>query len=182
MNRFRFHRLEIPEVILVESRLHTDNRGYFMEIYRREDFERNGIPYQFVQDNMSFSRRGVLRGLHFQKPPAEQGKLVRVAKGRIRDVAVDLRRNSPTFGRWVMVELREGDGRALWIPPGFAHGFYAQEDSIVLYKVTAYYSPALDAGIRWNDPDIAIDWGVENPILSDRDSKLPLLREIELPF
>ncbi len=182
MSRFRFHRLEIPDVVLVESRIHTDNRGYFMEIYRREEFERNGIPYEFVQDNVSFSRKGVLRGLHFQKPPGEQGKLIRVMKGRIRDVAVDLRKESPTFGKWVMMELREGDGRALWIPPGFAHGFYAEEDSIVLYKVTHYFVPELDAGIRWNDPDIGIDWGIDEPILSEKDRRLPLLSEIELPF
>ncbi len=182
MSRFRFTRLEIPDVILVESRVYTDGRGYFMEIYREEDFRKNGIPYRFVQDNMSYSRKGVLRGLHFQKPPAVQGKLIRVARGRIRDVAVDLRRSSPTFGRWVMVELEEGDGRALWIPPGFAHGFYAQEDSIVLYKVTHYFVPELDAGVRWNDPDIAVEWGVEDPIISDKDMRLPLLREMELPF
>ncbi len=182
MSRFRFTRLEIPDVILVESRVYTDGRGYFMEIYREEDFRENGIPYRFVQDNMSYSRKGVLRGLHFQRPPAVQGKLIQVAKGRIRDVAVDLRRNSSTFGRWVMVELEEGDGRALWIPPGFAHGFYAQEDSIVLYKVTHYFVPELDAGVRWNDPDIAVEWGVEDPIISDKDMRLPLLREMELPF
>jgi len=182
MSRFRFHRLEIPDVILVESRVFTDDRGYFMEIYRREEFEKNGIAYEFVQDNMSFSRRGVLRGLHFQKPPRAQGKLIRVAWGRIRDVAVDLRRKSPTFRKWVMVELRAGDGRALWIPPGFAHGFYAEEDSIVLYKVTDYFVPELDAGIRWDDPDIAIEWRVEKPVLSHKDMNLPFLREVELPF
>lgn len=176
MDRFLFERLSIPAVILIKPRVHRDGRGYFMEVYRENEFRKAGIDYRFVQENQSFSKEGVLRGLHFQKKPHEQGKLVRVAEGLIRDVAVDIRKDSPYFKRWVMVELKPGE--MLWIPPGFAHGFYALKDSIVVYMTTDYYYPELDCGIRWNDPELAIDWGVDNPVLSEKDAHLPYLREV----
>ena len=180
---FRFKQLEIPDVILVEPVVFPDRRGFFMETYKRSEFEANGIPAAFVQDNLSRSVKGVLRGLHYQRPPKAQGKLVIVVQGCIFDVAVDLRQGSPTFGRWVGVELSSEEPRMLWVPEGFAHGFQAlSEEALVLYKVTAEYAPELDAGVRWDDPDLAIPWPVKSPIISDKDAALPCLREITPEF
>ncbi len=172
---FSAKRLEISDVILIEPVVYKDERGFFTESYKKSDFEKIGIYEDFCQDNHSKSTKNVLRGLHYQLQPKAQGKLVRCTKGKIWDVAVDIRKNSPTFGKWVAVELSEENHLMLWIPVGFAHGFVAMEDAEVLYKTTQEYVPELDAGIRWNDPTLSIAWPVHSPILSKKDSELPLL-------
>jgi dTDP-4-dehydrorhamnose 3,5-epimerase len=166
----RFAPTAIPDVVVVESPVHTDDRGFFLEAWNARDFRAGGIEASFVQCNHSRSRRGVVRGLHYQIPSA-QGKLVRVTAGAIWDVAVDLRRSSPTFGRWVGVPLAAGTPRALWIPPGFAHGFCATEDADVLYLCTAPYDPPAERTLLWNDPALAIAWPLDGPaIVSARDA------------
>ena len=178
---FQFHRLVIPEVILVEARRAGDARGFFMETYKRSEFATNGIAESFVQDNYSHSARGVLRGLHYQKPPQAQGKLVLVLQGEVFDVAVDIRPGSPTFSRWVGVTLCAGEARLLYIPPGFAHGFCVLSESAdFTYKVTSEYAAHLERGILWNDPQIGIAWPITAPTLSARDSQLPLLSQADL--
>lgn len=180
---FKFTRLEIPDVILVEPVVFGDERGFFMETYKASDFKTNGIPFDFVQDNHSKSQKGVLRGLHYQLNPKAQGKLVRCVRGKIWDVAVDIRKGSPWFGKWVAVELSEVNKLMLWIPPGFAHGFVALKDNTeVIYKVTAEYAPELDRGILWCDPELGIDWPIKEPILSEKDAKLPRLKDAENNF
>jgi len=181
---FEFERLEIPEIILIKPKVFKDNRGFFLETYKESDFVKAGITNRFVQDNHSMSVKGVLRGLHYQKKPAVQGKLVRCVRGAIFDVAVDVRKGSPTFGKWVGVILSEENHFMLWIPPGFAHGFLTlSERAEVIYKVSdSEYSPEHDAGIIWNDPDIGIKWPLEEVgevILSEKDSKLPRLRDLK---
>ena len=176
---FEFKRLEIPDVILIKSKVFEDERGFFMETYKKEDFERAGIRGEFVQDNHSRSKYGVLRGLHFQKEPYAQAKIVRCIRGVIYDVAVDLRGNSPTFGKYVGVILSEFNKYQLYIPRGFAHGFVVLSDvAEVVYKVDNVYAPDYDAGVIWNDPDIGIDWPIEEPVISKKDQKLPTLREL----
>ncbi|NTV02408.1 MAG: dTDP-4-dehydrorhamnose 3,5-epimerase [Chlorobiaceae bacterium] len=178
----------IPEVLLFEPRVFGDERGYFFESFRLDIFERHAGSREFVQDNESFSRHGVLRGLHFQKPPHTQGKLVRVISGSVLDVAVDIRKGSPTFGRHVSEVLSSANHRMMWVPPGFAHGFSVLSDTAVFtYKCDAYYAPEHEAGIAWNDPDIGIDWQLapEDVSLSPKDTINPLLREfggIDVPF
>ena len=180
---FSFKRLDIPDVILVEPKVFGDERGFFMETYKASEFKKNGIEYEFVQDNHSKSQKGVLRGLHYQLKPMEQGKLVRCIRGRIWDVAVDIRKGSPWYGKWVAVELSEENKLMLWVPSGFAHGFVALEDDTeVVYKVTKEYSPELDRGIIWNDTDIGVKWPIENPMLSEKDKNLPGLKEAENNF
>lgn len=181
---FEFTPLEIPEVLLIAPRLFPDERGAFAETYKHSDFTRAGIPEHFVQDNYSTSLKNVLRGLHYQLAPQSQGKLVRCLRGRIFDVAVDLRRGSPSFGRWVGRELSGDNGLMLYVPPAFAHGFAVLSDRAdVLYKCTAEYAPEADRGILWNDPDINISWPLgAPPLLSPKDSALPLLRDAELNF
>lgn len=177
---FEFIKTDISEVILIKSKVFGDERGYFMETYKKSDFEKIGIDTDFVQDNHSKSTKGVLRGLHFQKEPFAQGKLVRCVKGKIFDVAADIRKGSPTFGRWVGHELSEENKLMLWIPKGFAHGFLTiSEEAEIIYKVSvAEYSPEHDAGIIWNDPDINIKWPIDGePILSEKDRLLPRIRE-----
>jgi len=177
---FRFSPLTIEDVILVEPDVFPDARGWFLEAYRLEDFRSHGIG-PFVQDNLSCSRQGVLRGLHFQRPPKAQGKLVSCPSGEIWDVAVDIRPDSPTFGKWVAEHLSGDNHRMLWIPPGFAHGFVTLSgQAIVAYKVTESYAPELDAGIRWDDPDLAIPWPVSSPLVSPKDAALPLAGELAL--
>jgi len=170
----RFTATTHPEIILVEPLTFQDNRGFFMETYQKEKFYQAGIPYEFVQDNHSSSIKGTLRGLHYQIIHA-QGKLVRVAQGEVFDVAVDLRRGSPFFGKWVGEILSEKNKVQLWIPPGFAHGFYALSDQAdVIYKTTEYYFPEGDRCIRWNDPDLAIEWPLykgKHPLLSTKDAE-----------
>ena len=171
--------------LLVPKRF-GDDRGWFSETYSVRTFARLGIDIAFVQDNHSLSRPvGTLRGLHFQTPPHAQAKLVRCVRGRILDVAVDLRRSSPTFGRHVSAELSVANGEQLFIPVGFAHGFVTFEpDTEVIYKVTDFYAPDCDGGIRWNDPAIGIDWPLpaSGPVLSPKDEKLPFLKDFESPF
>jgi dTDP-4-dehydrorhamnose 3,5-epimerase len=180
---FRFQPLEIPAVLLVEAVPHADRRGYFVERYRESEFRAHGIDGPFVQDNESRSVRGVLRGLHYQDAPRPQAKLVMVLAGDIFDVAVDLRRGSPTYGRWVSERLGAGDHRMLYVPEGFAHGFCVlSEAATVLYKVNREHDPALDRGVAWNDPEIGIRWPVDEPILSARDASLPPLREAPHAF
>jgi dTDP-4-dehydrorhamnose 3,5-epimerase len=163
-----------------------DERGFFSETYRRDVFEREVGPFDFVQDNQSLSKQaGTVRGLHFQLPPVAQGKLVRVTKGAILDVAVDIRQGSPGFGRVFLQEVSAANRLQFWVPPGFAHGFCTTEpDTEVLYKVTAFYSPAHDRGIAWDDPDLAIPWPVaaEKAILSDKDRRWPRLSALAPAF
>jgi dTDP-4-dehydrorhamnose 3,5-epimerase len=177
---------DIPEVKILTPKRLGDARGFFSEVYKRRALAEAGIDLEFVQDNQSLSRQvGTLRGLHFQAPPFAQVKLVRVLRGRIFDVAVDIRQNSPTYRRWVGVELSAESFCQLLIPIGFLHGFITLEpDAEVLYKVSAPYSAEHDLGVAWNDPDIAVRWPEEavNPVLSAKDSKQPLLRELQNPF
>lgn len=161
----------IPDVLIIEPKVFGDSRGFFLESFNARDFaEATGIQAQFVQDNHSRSQRGVLCGLHYQIDNP-QGKLVRVTQGAVLDVAVDIRRSSPTFGRWVATRLNADDHRQFWIPPGFAHGFLVLSESAdFLYKTTDYYNPSAERSIRWDDPDLAIDWGLQAPpLLSAKD-------------
>jgi len=180
---FRFEPLAIADVILVRPTRHVDQRGYFEETYRRSAFADAGIVADFVQDNFARSARNVLRGLHYQLPPAAQAKLVGVASGRIFDVAVDLRADSPTFGRWVGHTLDAEERAFLWIPEGFAHGYVVLSDvADVIYKVTAEYVAHLDRGVRWDDPAIGIEWPVRDPIVSAKDRAQPTLETAEKAF
>jgi len=180
---FTFKRLEIPEIILVEPKVFHDERGFFMETYKYSDFATFGIAEHFVQDNHSRSVKGVLRGLHYQNPPKAQGKLVRVVVGEIFDVGIDIRRGSPTYGKWVGEILSAENKRMLYIPPGFAHGFCVLSDvAEVLYKTTAEYAPECEAGIIWNDPGIGIEWPIKCPILSPKDAKWPTLAKADNRF
>ncbi len=180
---FSHEQLAIPDVVLITPQVFVDERGFFAETYNLSDFQKMGIHHHFVQDNHSLSRKGVLRGLHYQLHPKAQGKLVRVIRGEIFDVAVDIRRGSPFYGKWVGVRLSESNKCMLWIPEGFAHGFLSLTDSTdVLYKATQEYVPALDRGVLWNDPEIGIQWPFEKPLLSNKDSQQPLLRDAENTF
>lgn len=173
---FDFTKLAIPEVLLIAPRVQTDTRGFFMETYKRSEFAAAGISESFVQENHSSSLRGVLRGLHFQRPPHAQSKLVRVVSGTIFDVAVDLRPDSATRGRWVGVDLSAADRTMMYIPAWCAHGFCVlSERADVLYHASAEYSPAHESGVMWNDPALAITWPVTDPIVSDRDKQWPRL-------
>ncbi len=168
----------LPEVKIIEPDVFGDNRGYFMETYHRRKYSRSGVLPEFVQDNLSFSRRGTLRGLHYQLPHA-QAKLVQVLQGEVFDVAVDIRRGSPHFGRWTAVRLSEENKRQLFVPPGFAHGFAVlSETALFLYKCSDFYHPECEGGVLWCDTRLDIDWPVEAPLLSDKDEKYPPLAEI----
>ena len=177
---FEFVRQKIKDVILVKPKVFGDNRGFFMESYKKSEFLKNGITVEFNQDNHSKSAKNVLRGLHYQKEPYGQAKLVRCSRGRIFDVAVDIRPNSETFGQYVKVELSEDNKNMLYIPTGFAHGFVALTDEVeILYKASGEYNPDADSGVLWCDEDINIDWGIDfEPILSEKDKCQPRLREI----
>ena len=179
---FEFERQKINDVILVKPKVFGDNRGFFLESYKKSDFFENGISVEFNQDNHSKSTKGVLRGLHYQAKPYGQAKLVRCSKGRIYDVAVDIRPNSSTFGQYVKVELSEENKQMLFIPEGFAHGFVALSDEVeLLYKASGEYNPQADRGVLWSDTDINIDWQIDfEPILSEKDKIQPLLKEINL--
>jgi dTDP-4-dehydrorhamnose 3,5-epimerase len=181
-----FEETEIPAVRIVTPKKHGDSRGFFSEVYNQSEWRRAGLDYVFVQDNHSFSAAvGTLRGLHFQTPPFAQDKLVRCARGRILDVAVDIRRSSPTFGRHVAVELSADNWRQLLVPSGFAHAFLTlTPDCEVLYKTTAVYSAANDRGLAWDDPDLAISWPAPpgGPLLSDKDKRWPRLRDLKDAF
>jgi dTDP-4-dehydrorhamnose 3,5-epimerase len=184
MNEASAISMNLPRIIVPER--HVDARGWFSETFHEKRLHDIGITCRFVQDNLSSSKRaGTLRGLHFQRPPAAQAKLVTVMQGRITDVAVDIRHGSPTFGRHVSTELSTQSRRQMYIPVGFAHGFLTlEDDTVVMYKVSDYYAPAHDSGIRWNDPDIAIPWPFEDAdiIASDKDRRLPMLKELASPF
>lgn len=173
---FEFERLEIEDVILVKPKVFGDNRGFFLESYKKSDFVDNGIDVEFNQDNHSKSTAHVLRGLHYQKAPYGQAKLVRCSKGRIYDAAMDIRPNSPTFGKYVKVELSEENKHMLFIPEGFAHGFVVLSDEAeLLYKASGEYNPRADRGILWTE----IDWGIDfEPILSEKDKVQPKLKEV----
>lgn len=168
-------------VVIVKNRVFDDERGFFMEVFNKQRFEDLGLPGAFVQDNHSHSTKGVVRGLHYQYPQW-QGKLVRAASGRIFDVAVDVRRDSDTFGQWVGVELNDENKWQLYIPPGFAHGFSTLSDTAdVMYKCTSLYKLEDEVGVLWNDPDIGIDWQLDNPIVSEKDAQSPRLADAPVP-
>jgi len=171
---FRFVKLEILGAILIEPSVFTDDRGFFMETYRRTAFAAAGIPDIISQENHSRSALGVLRGLHYQRPPKGQAKLVRVTAGTVFDVAVDLERNSPTYGKWVGVYLSAEDHRMLYVPARCAHGFCVMSESAdVVYKVDQEYAPECEGGIVWNDPSLAIQWPIRDPIVSEKDQRWP---------
>lgn len=175
----------IDEVVIIEPRIFKDARGYFFESFSAREFEEKVCKTTFVQDNESFSSYGVLRGLHFQKPPFTQSKLVRVIKGAVLDVAVDIRKGSPTYGKHVAVELTEENHRQLFIPRGFAHGFAVLSDEVLFqYKCDNFYAPQADGGIAWNDPDLGIDWRipVDKVILSEKDTKHSCLKDYDSEF
>jgi dTDP-4-dehydrorhamnose 3,5-epimerase len=171
--------LDLPEVLLLQPRVLRDARGHFFESWHTERYAALGVEATFVQDNVSHSTRGVLRGLHLQHPDG-QGKLITVLRGAIYDVAVDVRRGSPRFGRWCGATLTADDARQLWIPPGFAHGFLVLgDDALVVYKCTAHYSPTSELTIAWNDPEVDVEWPLDGaPVLSPRDAEAPRLAEV----
>lgn len=179
-----FIKTAIPEVILIKPKVFGDDRGFFLESYKKPLFAANGIDYDFIQDNHSMSAKGVLRGLHYQLNPKAQGKLVRCVSGSVFDVAVDIRSGSPTFGQWVAYELSASNKQMLWIPPGFAHGFITLEDNTqFLYKTTNDYAPEYDRGIKYDDPAIGIVWPkVGELLLSTKDQAQPLLKDAEINF
>ena len=180
---FAFKRLSIPDVILVEPNSFSDDRGFFFESYKESDFLSNGIDKKFVQDNFSHSVYGVIRGLHFQKAPKAQAKLVTALKGEIFDVAVDIRKNSPTYGKWISEILSDKDHKLLYVPEGFAHGFCVISDEAdVLYKVSNEYSQEHERSIIWNDPKLDIQWPIKKPIISNKDNKLSLLENLDNDF
>ena len=174
----------LPGVLILEPQVFGDNRGWFMESWSIPKMKALGLEYDFVQDNHSYSaQKGVLRGIHFQNNPSAQAKLVRCAKGAVLDVAVDLRKNSPTYKKWVSVELSAENKRQLLIPRGFGHAFVTlTDDCEFLYKADNPYDPTTDRSIRWNDPEIAIDWGITNPTVSDKDANAPLLKDTDCNF
>ena len=173
----------IEGLLIIKPDVFKDDRGYFFETYNKERFAKAGLTMDFVQDNESKSAKGVLRGLHFQKPPYAQGKLVRVTKGAVMDVAVDLRKDSPTYGKWESVVLTEENKLQFWIPEGFAHGFVTlEDDTIFAYKCTNVYNKESEGSLLWNDPDINIEWNIKNPILSEKDKVSPLFKNFETPF
>ena len=178
---FEFENTELKDVILVKPKVFGDDRGFFLEVYKEVDFKNAGITDDFIQDNHSKSSYGVIRGLHYQKEPNVQGKIVRCTKGRIIDVAVDIRKNSPTFLKWVKRELTEENKHQLYIPKGFAHGFLALTDIVeVMYKVSGTYSPKDENSIIWNDPDINVEWGIDfEPTLSGKDKIAKPIKEIK---
>jgi len=176
---FKFKKTNIPDILFIEARTFSDNRGLFMEVFKASDFKEYGIENNFVQVNQSHSKRNVIRGLHYQLKPKMQAKLVHVIKGEIFDVAVDIRKNSPSFGKWVG-EVLSGP-RMLYIPEGFAHGFCVLSDvAEVIYQCSCEYSKEHERGILWSDTDISIDWPIKNPILSDKDAQLPTLKKATL--
>jgi dTDP-4-dehydrorhamnose 3,5-epimerase len=175
----------IEGLLIIEPRVFPDDRGYFYESYNKKKFEEAGITAEFVQDNQSFSQNGALRGLHGQANPFAQGKLVRVIQGRVLDVAVDIRKNSPTYGQHVSVELSGTNHLQFWVPPGFLHGFVTlEDDTIFTYKVTNFYDKASEIGVLWNDPTLAIGWGINDAevLLSPKDELLPKFEDFVSPF
>lgn len=185
MGNFNFIKTKIKGLYIIEPKVFGDNRGYFMESYNKNDFFEAGLTMEFVQDNESKSKKGVLRGMHFQTKHT-QGKLVRATKGVVYDVAVDLRKGSPTFGQWEGVLLTEENKRQFYVPEGFAHGFLVVSDEAIFnYKCTDFYAPEYDSGLLWNDSEVGIEWpldGIEELLLSEKDKKQKTLKELDLPF
>lgn len=180
---FHFQQTPIPDVILVQTQQWKDPRGFFMETYRISAFADSPITASFVQDNCAHSSQGVLRGLHYQQEPRAQGKLIMTLKGEIFDVAVDIRQGSATYGKWVGYVLSEQNCSMLYVPPGFAHGYCVlSRDALITYKVTDEYAPETERGILWNDPDIGIEWPINDPIMAEKDSVLPQLRNADNTF
>ena len=181
---FEFKNTSIEGVVIVQPRVFKDPRGFFMETFKKSDFVKAGINEDFVQDNHSFSARGVLRGLHFQSAPHAQGKLVRIVKGSVWDVAVDIRPESPTYKKWYGITLSEENNTMFYIPPGLAHGFLTLEDNThFLYKCTTEYVPESDGGVKWDDPELNVGWPIESDMevsVSDKDAALPLLKDLFL--
>lgn len=174
---------KIEGLLIVQPRVFADERGYFFESYNEDVFKKNGIDVHFAQDNQSLSNAGVLRGLHFQAPPFEQGKLVRVITGAVLDIAVDIRKNSPTYGEHVAIELNETNKTMFYIPPGFAHGFATLKDNTIFsYKCTNVYNKASEGTVLWNDNSLNINWNIENPILSEKDMAGTPFKEFVSPF
>lgn len=181
----KFIETKIRDLYIIEPKIWQDDRGYFYESYSKKSFEGAGICVDFIQDNQSLSQKGTLRGLHAQVNPHAQGKLVRVIRGRVTDVAVDIRKNSATYGEHVAMELSEENHRMLWIPPGFLHGFVTLEDNTIFtYKVTSLYDKASEIGSAWNDPDLKINWGIDasDVLLSDKDKLLPVFKDLVSTF
>ena len=169
---------ELQGVLVIEPSVYEDARGFFLETYNKNRYRELGIQSDFVQDNMSFSRKRILRGLHYQHPH-DQAKLVQAAKGTVFDVVVDIRRGSPTFGKWTGTYLSDKENRQIFIPEGFAHGFCViSESAVFIYKCSDFYAPECERGILWSDPDLNIKWPVENPLVSEKDMKLPRLKEL----
>ena len=174
---------KIEGLLIIQPKVFGDDRGYFFESFRLDKLRENGVDLNFVQDNESMSGKGILRGLHFQNPPYAQGKLVRVIKGKVLDVAVDIRKDSPTYGKWHSIILSEKNKTIFWIPPGFAHGFHSMEDNTLFqYKCTNYYNKEAEESVLWNDPDLNIDWGIANPLISDKDKNVPLFKNLQSKF
>lgn len=179
----QFETVDIPGLVIVKPNVFGDHRGYFFESYSKEIFIKNGILADFVQDNQSLSGKNILRGLHFQAPPHDQGKLVRVIQGAVFDVAVDIRRTSPTYGKHFGLEISAENKKQLWVPPGFAHGFVTlEEDTIFCYKCSGYYNKDSEGGLMWNDPALGIEWPVKTPSLSEKDALLASLTNFKSPF
>lgn len=174
---------DLDGLVIIKPKVFDDPRGYFYESFSKEALNTHGIKIDVLQTNVSKSQAGVVRGLHFQNPPFEQGKLVRVLKGAVLDVALDIRKNSPTYGKHVAQELSEENKLAMWIPPGFAHGFRTLiDDTIFYYYCTGYYHRQAEGAVRWNDPALAINWGIDQPILSEKDRDAPLLCDLHAMF
>ena len=174
---------EIEGLLIIEPRVFEDERGYFFESWSKDAFENAGLDINFVQDNQSFSSKGVVRGLHFQNPPFAQGKLVRVLKGSVLDIAVDIRENSPTYGKYFSIHLSEENKTMFWIPPGFAHGFSTLEDNTIFsYKCSGVYNKESEGSLMWNDTDLNIDWKIKNPIISEKDQNSELFSNLKTQF
>ncbi len=173
----------IADLLVIEPQVFGDHRGYFFESFRKDVLGEHGVDLEFIQDNQSMSKKNILRGLHFQKPPYEQGKLVRVLSGAVIDVVVDIRKESKTYGKSFKIELNEENNLMLWVPPGFAHGFLTlEDDTIFVYKCTQYYNQASEGCIRWNSPKLNIDWGIDEPILSEKDKIADAFGDFISPF
>ncbi|MDX1906798.1 MAG: dTDP-4-dehydrorhamnose 3,5-epimerase [Bacteroidia bacterium] len=181
---FRSIETPLPDLLIIEHDVFRDPRGYFLELFNQQGFENIGLgKLRFVQDNLSYSVQGTLRGMHFQKPPYAQGKLVKPLQGAVYDAVVDLRRTSPTYGQWYGLELHADDPRMLYVPPGFAHGFQVLSEScLFFYKCTQFYNKAADSGIRWDDPALGIEWRDISPLLSEKDLLHPVLADFDSPF
>jgi dTDP-4-dehydrorhamnose 3,5-epimerase len=178
-----FIQLDITGLLLIKPSVYEDERGFFFESYNIEKLEKAGIDVIFKQDNVSKSHKGVLRGLHFQNPPFEQGKLVRVLRGAVLDVVVDIRKNSTTYGKWTSITLTEENHLIYWIPPGFAHGFLTlDDDTVFTYKCTEVYNKESEGSIRWNDPDLGIEWGTAKPLMSEKDKNAPFFKDLDTKF